>query len=328
MKTRSHPPVIRVCQLCVPAILAMAMAAGCSKLSDAAKAATSGQRSDTEQAAIPGQGSDTEQAAIPGQRSDAEQAAIPVVTRNVIARGGLEQWRAVQSMTMSGQMDAGQVRAVDDIRAAMEPRPVGVAVRTAVSDRLKPRDQQGKTVQLPFVMEMARPRKMRLAIVFQGQTALQVYDGSRGWKLRPFLNRHEVEDFTAEELRLAAEQQDLDGPLIDYDRKGSRVELEGIEPVEGRDAYQLKVTLKNGQVRHVWVDKESGLDVKIDGTRKMDGKLRPTSTYLRDYRSVAGLMIPFVMETSVEGVSGSHKIIVEKVAVNDRIDATRFGKPQ
>jgi Outer membrane lipoprotein-sorting protein len=283
---------VRVCFLCFPVILAMAMSAGCSKL------------------------------------SDAEKAAVPIVARNVIARGGLEEWRAVKSMRMSGQMDAGKVRSVDDVRAAMEPRPAGVSVRTAVFERLKNRDRQGKTVQLPFVMEMERPRKMRLEIVFQGQTAIQVYDGSRGWKLRPFLNRHEVEDFTAEELREASEEQELDGPLIDYDRKGSRVELQGTEPVEGRDAYKLKVTLKNGQVRHVWVDKESYLDVKIDGTRRMDGKLRPTSTYLRDYKSVNGLMIPFVMETSVEGVSGSHKIVVEKVAVNNPIDETRFEKPQ
>ena len=189
-------------------------------------------------------------------------------------------------------------------------------------------DQEDKTVRLPFVMELERPRKMRLELTFQGQNAVQVYDGSNGWKLRPFLNRHDVEPYTEEELKLASEQQDLDGPLIDYGKKGSKVELEGTEPVEGRDAYKIKVTLKNGQVRHVWLDKETYLDVKIDGTRRMDGKLRPVSTYLRDYKTVNGLEIPHVMETSVEGVRGSEKIVINKVAVNTQIDDTRFEKPK
>ena len=42
---------------------------------------------------------------------------------------------------------------------------------------------------LPFIMELKRPRKMRFELQFKGQTAVQVFDGANGWKLRPFLNR-------------------------------------------------------------------------------------------------------------------------------------------
>ncbi len=261
-------------------------------------------------------------------QTEAEKAAAAIVKKNVDARGGLQDWRAVESMTLSGLMDAGKVRSNEAIKASMRMPTSGVSVRRAVAEKLKNTEQEDKTVRLPFVMEVERPRKMRLEIVFQNQTAIQVYDGSHGWKLRPFLNRHEVETFTADEMKLASEQQELDGPLIDYARKGNRVELEGTEPVEGRDAYKIKVTLKDGQVRHVWLDKESYLDVKIDGSRTMDGKSRPVSTYLRDYKSVNGLMIPHVMETSVEGVAGSEKIVIDKVALNAPIAKTRFEKPQ
>jgi hypothetical protein len=64
---------------------------------------------------------------------------------------------------------------------------------------------------------------MRLEIEFHGQTAIQIYDGVQGWKLRPYLNRHEVERFTAEELKTASTQADLDGLLINYAAKGSKV---------------------------------------------------------------------------------------------------------
>ena len=81
------------------------------------------------------------------------------------------------------------------------------------------------------------------------------------------------------------------------------MELEGTEQVEGRDAHKLKLTLKDGQVRHVWIDAQTFLEVKMDGSpRRLDGKDHAVETYFRDYRSVDGLMVPYVGETRVEGV--------------------------
>ena len=192
-----------------------------------------------------------------------------------------------------------------------------------------PPRRPSEPVQLPFVMDLQRPRKMRVEIQFQGQTALQVYDGSKGWKLRPFLNRHEVEPFTAEELKAAGAQSDLDGPLIDFAAKGSKVELEGLEKVDGRNAYNLKVTDKGGHVRHVWIDAESFLESKIEGTpRRLDGKYHPVAVYFRDYKAVNGLMMPYVLETAVEGVKETEKIQIEKIVLNPKLDEARFAMPR
>jgi hypothetical protein len=191
-------------------------------------------------------------------------------------------------------------------------------------------DAGGKQkVQLPFVLEMERNRKTRLELQFNGQTAVQVYDGTNGWKLRPFLNRRDVEPYTPDELKAASMQADIDGPLVDYVAKGTKVQLEGIQSVEGHDAFNLKLTLKSGQVQHIWVDAQTFLDVKIEGTpRRLDGRFHPVATYLRDYRSVNGLMIPHVNETAVDGVKQTQKIIVEKVIVNPKLEDSRFSRPQ
>jgi hypothetical protein len=77
--------------------------------------------------------------------------------------------------------------------------------REKIDDRFLPR-RRADEVQLPFVIELKRPRKMRLELRFKGQTAVQVYDGTNGWKLRPFLNRREVEPYTADELKIASTQ--------------------------------------------------------------------------------------------------------------------------
>jgi len=259
------------------------------------------------------------------QQSKTAQAnltAAQIVEKNIAARGGLQAWRAVQTMSWSGKLDAGG-GSLERSRKLAE----GKADRTSleIAERQNPSPQ----VQLPFVMEMKRPLKSRVEIEFAGRTAVQVYDGANGWKVRPFLNRNEVEPFTADEARAESTKGELDGLLVDYAAKGTRVELEKVETVEGRDAYKLKLTTKTGNVQHVWIDTQSFLDVKVEGApRRMDGRMRTVWTYQRDFRSVQGVMVPFVLETAVEGYPQTHKMVIEKVVVNPKLDDALFTKPK
>ena len=185
-----------------------------------------------------------------------------------------------------------------------------------------------KQVQLPFVLQIKRPNKSRLEIEFAGKTAIQVYDGTQGWKLRPFLNRNDVEPFTAQEAKAQAEEGDVVDALVDYAAQGTKVELEKAEPVEGHNAYKLKLTMKDGMIRHVWIDAQTFLDVKVEAApRRMDGRMRNVSTFQRDFRTVQGLKIPFVMETVVDGFPQTHKVVIDKVVVNGNLDDARFAKP-
>jgi len=243
--------------------------------------------------------------------------ATEIVEKNVAARGGLTAWRALHTMEMKGKMDAGGNNR-PTLQIPGEKKPT-------VDLPKRPTEQ----AELPFVMDLQRGRKMRLEIQFNGQTAIQVYNGAQGWKVRPFLNRHEVENFTPDELKAASTQADLDGLLIDYAAKGSKVELESVDKVEGRDAYNLKVTDKNGFARHVWVNAESFLEVRIEGTpRRLDGKYHPVAIYLQDYRSVNGLMMPYLMLTAVDGVKDKEKIAIEEIVSNPKLDDSKFAMPR
>ncbi len=224
----------------------------------------------------------------------ARLSAAQIVERSVAASGGVQAWRAVKAMVMSGQMEVGGK----------------------------------KNSTLPFVMTMERPKKSRFEVRFQGQTAFQVYDGSQGWKVRPFLGRNEVEPYTPEEAMSAAEASELDGLLVDYASKGTKIALSGVDTVEGHHAYNLKLTLKDGTERHVWVDASSFLQVKMDGEpRRFDGRMRPVTIVLRDYKTEGGLKVPHVIETSVKGYNPPHKMTIEHVAVNPRLDDSLFAKP-
>jgi hypothetical protein len=221
--------------------------------------------------------------------------AAQIVERNVEARGGLQAWRAVNTMTLSGQIEAGGT----------------------------------KNTKLPFTMTMKRPHKSRFEIRFNEQTAFQVYDGTQGWKVRPFLGRDEVEPYTSAEAKSAAASAELDGPLIDYAAKGSRVEALGMEQVEGHRTYVLKLTTKDNVSRRIWIDASSFLELKIDGEpRKLDGKMHDVAIFYRDYRKENGLVVPHTLETVVSGVKPTHKLMIEHVTVNPPAGDALFAKPQ
>jgi outer membrane lipoprotein-sorting protein len=234
-------------------------------------------------------------AAAASTHAPASLGVDQIVERNIAARGGLAAWHAAKTLTIAGELDAGG----------------------------KPNHA------LPFVLKEKRPRKSRLEIVFKDQTSVQVYDGAQGWKVRPFLNRNEVETYTPAEIKSAAAEQDLDGPLVDYAAKGTQVALAGSESVEGHPAYKLKLTLRNGDKRNLWIDAGTFLELKMEGEpRKLDAKMHNVAVYFRDYKTEHGLTTARLQETAVEGVKQTYKMTITRVTVNEPMDDSLFQKPQ
>lgn len=220
------------------------------------------------------------------------QSAEEIVAANVAARGGLPAWRAVRTLRMTGQMDVG------------------------------------RDMQVPFTLLLERPMKMRLEFLFDGEMVVQVFDGKNGWMQRPFLGRDGYEPYGADELRAAAGQAELDGPLIDYKAKGHRVKLLGRETVQGREAYKLEVTLATGVVRHIYLDAETSLEVKVDSSRQLRGKETALETYYRDYRPVRGLLFAHSLETLIAGESKGNRMAIEQIELNPPLDAALFAPPR
>lgn len=262
--------------------------------------------------------------------AQSKYSAAEILDKNVAARGGLQAWRAVQTMSLSGKLGAG-----GNNRPAL---PVRNAAR--MPSRAEVPARPAEEIQLPFIMDLKRSRKMRLELQFNGQTAIQVFDGANGWKLRPFLNRREIEPYTPEEAKMSSLQADLDGPLVDYAAKGTKLEFVGMEKVEDHDTYKLKLTMKDGHAIHVWIDAQTFLEAKMEGQpRRLDGVDHPVEVYYRDYRLVSGLRIPFMLETKVLPVGKTalglrdpavppEKVVVEKVEVNPKLADSLFTKPE
>jgi outer membrane lipoprotein-sorting protein len=220
--------------------------------------------------------------------------AAQIVEKNEAARGGAGAWRAVQTITANGKLDAG-----------------------GKQDTL-----------LPVKMQIKRPNKQRVSIDFAGHTAVQVFDGEHGWKLRPFMNRRDPEPYSPEELKKALAQPPFEGLLIDSAAKGVKDELEGTEMVDKTPTYRLKVTTKEGNARHIWIDGKTFLEAKIeDEPHHFNGKMHKTETYYRDYHRVGGIEVPYVMETRVDTDPQSHALTFEKLVLNEKMDDSLFAKP-
>ena len=217
------------------------------------------------------------------------ETADDVIGKYVAARGGMEKMKAIQSLDMT-------------IKA----------------------NQQG--LEFPGKMRMKRPEKVRLEMTIQGKTMVQAYDGKTAWMIMPFLGSPDAQTMSADDAKDLVEQADMDGPIVDYKAKGHSVEFLGKEDMEGSPAYKLKVTLKNGDVSYVYIDTETGLEVKETSKRKQQGSEVEVDSYLTNYKAVNGVLFPFMIENKVQGKSMG-QFTVDDIKPNVALDDALFVMP-
>lgn len=215
-----------------------------------------------------------------------------IVARHLAARGGREALAAVRTLRMAGHADAGPGR-------------------HAIVRR-----------------EFARPDRIRTEFEFQGTTGVYVWNGKSGWQVSPLDGQLDVQPLSPEAAALSAEQADIEGPLVDWKAKGHSVELLGRAELPGGAADELKVTLKSGVVRRVWVDAKSSLVVKTASTRKFKGHEMTFEVTYGDYRETSGVRFARSIEIQTRGRPESLRIAVETVEVNPSLDVARFEAPR
>ena len=185
----------------------------------------------------------------------------------------------------------------------------------------------GGGFEAAILEENKRANMVRQEFSLQGFTAVNAYDGTSGWKIEPWQGKKDPEPLGEEETKQILEGSDFDGPLVNYQQKGNKVEFAGLEPVEGTDAFKLKLTLANGEVRYYYMDTDYYVPIKIDTKRMIRGAEREYETSLGDYKEVAGWYLPHSIEVNVKGSQNRQKVTYEKIEANVPIDDSRFHIP-
>lgn len=214
-----------------------------------------------------------------------------VIARNIEARGGMAKLKSVKTIRATGKM------------------------------------QLPNGMEIPFAAYQMRPNLVRMEFTLQGLTGIQAFDGASGWGVMPFQGKKDPEPMTADESKEMQDDADIDGPLVDYKAKGHKVELLGKDKVEGSDTYKLKLTLKNGNEKIIYLDSESFLEIKTEGKRKMRGTEVETEASIGDYKEVDGMMMAFSTEGGPKGRPERQKFTVDKIEINAPVDAALFKMP-
>lgn len=185
----------------------------------------------------------------------------------------------------------------------------------------------GGGFEATYVEENKRPNLVRQEFSIQGMTGITAYDGRTGWKIEPWNGKKDAEPLGEEEMKGIVEDSDLDGPLVNYQQKGVRVEYAGMDEVEGTDTHKLKVTMPNGDVRFYYMDTDYFVPIKMDTKRMVRGAEREYETIFGDYKEVAGWYLPFSIESGPKGSPFKGKITYEKIEANVALEDGRFRAP-
>jgi hypothetical protein len=221
-----------------------------------------------------------------------KESVDTLVAKNVEAKGGAQALAAVQSLRLQGKMVVNNGRR-----------------------------------ELGYVLIKKRPAAVREEATLQGMTRVDAYDGTQGWKIRPFGGRKDPEKVSVDEAKELIEDAEIDGPLVDWKAKGSTVEYLGIEDVDGTPAHKLRVVRKNGDVNYVYLDPDHFLEIRVITQRVQNGAQIETETDLGDYEKINGVFFPFSLEGGPKGSTDKQKIIFEKAEANTPVDDTIFKFP-
>ena len=225
------------------------------------------------------------------------QTVDEILQKHYAARGGLEKIKAIQSLKLT------------------------------------------QTIGNPFsrtkvVILKKRPGLVRWEITPAGQTSpvLRAINAEGGWDSQQGKVAPRPDVMVKEERDLEA---DLEGPLVDWKAKGHTVTLEGTENVGKTPTHKLKVVLKSGATREIYLDAKTFLPVRETGRSSLppDPKGNPrfnehVFTY-SDWRDVNGVKFPFAVDEERTGgpITQSFAVYTEKIEVNVPVDDTLFVKP-
>ena len=184
----------------------------------------------------------------------------------------------------------------------------------------------GKT--FPLTTQLINGKAMRTDVVAVGQQVINVYNDGKGWKINPFANAPTATDVTGAELISFKAQSSLANHLADYKKRGHQVELLGQEPVNGINAYKIKLVNKDdGKTTIYYIDANSFLLIKSTSKREISGEEYDAETLYTDIREINGLK--FCMHITVTALGKPYQeISYEKIELNVPVDEKIFIRPK
>lgn len=223
------------------------------------------------------------------------QTVENIISKNITARGGLQQIEKVHSIQMSGYATMNGMNA-------------------------------------PFTIMMERPGKLRIELHVQNNMIVQAYDGHLGWARIPGGNGSIVRPMSPSEAQSLKDEADFDGPLIRYKQKGNKVVLLGNVTTNGIDFYKLLVTNPKGENTTMLVNAHTYnitseiTHKKIAGTNPVSSHIAKIETNYSDFKHIQTLVLPYTIETVIDGKRISD-LKINNIQLNPNFPDSLFAMP-
>jgi photosystem II stability/assembly factor-like uncharacterized protein len=147
------------------------------------------------------------------------------------------------------------------------------------------------------------------------------------WSTEPWQGRRDAFRRSADETKELAHLADIEGPLVDWREKGHRVDYLGTEEIDGSPAHKLRVVMKDGDVEYHFLDPDTMLEMRIVYERRVRGVERILESDVGDYEQVAGVWIPFSIDSGRKGRPRSDHVVIERAEANVELDDALFRFP-
>jgi len=210
------------------------------------------------------------------------QTAEEVIAKYITEIGGADKWSKVQSIKIEGQIEV-----------------------------------QG--IQIPFTMQGAQMKGMRLDAEFQGNKIIDITTPTKGWAQNPLAGKATLSPISEDELKQKLDDLDIQDSFIDYKAKGSVIESLGKDEEDGNEYFKIKMTTKNGNEKTYFFDTKTNLVYKVESIVKQQGQEMKSAQKLLDYQTTEyGIKMPFKVD------QGQMMMVTKKITINPTIDAAIF----
>ncbi len=176
-------------------------------------------------------------------------------------------------------------------------------------------------MEMPMVMFMKNPNKIKVTYSFNGLDMVSVFDGEKGYTMNPMTGSTEPVELTGEQLKQVQNNNAFRNELMIY-YKNNQVTSEGVEDVNGNPANKLKITPENGNPIYMFLDKKTGLIVKTSTTVEQMGTSMNVDSYMTDYTDTKGVMMPkktTAMANGMEAATITFDLIEVDVPMEDSL---------
>jgi hypothetical protein len=181
-------------------------------------------------------------------------------------------------------------------------------------------------MDLVYTTYITRSGKMYLEVPIQGMLMKRGFDGTVAWMTAPWTGSSDPIELGDFETRMMKTQLDIDGMLYKPESKGYKVDFLGKEDMEGTPVYLIKLTDTLDNTYTHYIDAENFVVLKVKGMLNYQGSQIESESFMSNYKPVEGIIMPFSMESKVNGQLQS-SIIIEEYLFNQEINDSIFLKP-